>query len=186
MLYVGLCDARVCCDSWSDWICPSPSANLWLCHWQKLPTPWQNLLHALWLMWYRGVQLFHQLFAVHRSLYLTQRFWTLICQPKGLYSKALLFCIHVTWHSFASSTVAFLTAVQPYRPVSPSLLLIVEVDTFFSWHWFSCAVMFTATNLLSSKLVTLMWLYSTLVVAFGLPALLLVLFCPAFWCFQTV
>ena len=29
----------VCCDSWSNSICPSPGANPWLCNWQKAPTP---------------------------------------------------------------------------------------------------------------------------------------------------
>ena len=50
----------------------------------------------------------------------------------------------------------FLTAILSYRPASQSLLLTVDIDTFFSWYWFSCAVMFGAVSLLSCKLVTLM------------------------------
>ena len=55
----------------------------------------------------------------------------------------------------------------------------------FSRHWFSCAVMFGAVNLLSHRQVTLMKLFDALV-AFSQSTLLLVLFCPISWCFLTV
>ena len=76
----------------------------------------------------------------------------------------------------------FLIAILPYRPTSQSLLLIEDTDRFFSWHWFSCAVRFGAV----SKLVTLMKLSTALIIAFGLPALLLVLFYPIYWCLLIV
>ena len=49
-------------------------------------------------------------FTTHRPSYLTQRFWTLICLSKGLYSIALLSSLcapwytEAFWHHFASST----------------------------------------------------------------------------------
>ena len=79
----------------------------------------------------------------------------------------------------------FLTAILPYKPASYSLLFTVDVDTFFSWHWFGCAVMFGAVSLLSHKLVTLMKLFSPLV-AFGIPTVLFVLVFTVSWCLLTV
>ena len=65
---------------------------------------------------------------------------------------------------------------------STELILTADIDTsFFSWHWFSCAVMFGAVSLLSPKRVTLMKLSSALFVVFSLLALLLVLFYFVFW-----
>ena len=80
---------------------------------------------------------------------------------------------------------ASLTAILPYRLASQSIPLTVNVDTFFSQHWFSCAVTFGAVSLLSCKLMTLMKMFSALV-AFGLPVQLLVLFYPICWCLLTV
>ena len=74
----------------------------------------------------------------------------------------------------------FLTAILPFRPAWLSLFLTVDVDTLFSWHRFICAATFGAVSLLSHKLVTLMKLFSILVTAFGLPALLLVFFYPIY------
>ena len=45
---------------------------------------------ALQLVWYRGLQLFHQFFAAYRPSYLNQRFWSLIRQSK--YFIRLLYC----------------------------------------------------------------------------------------------
>ena len=56
----------------------------------------------------------------------------------------------------------------------------------FSWHWFSCARKFGEDRPLSCKLVTLIKLFSSLVVAFGLTAQRLVLFYPVSWCPLTV
>ena len=62
----------------------------------------------------------------------------------------------------------FLVAILPWGPNLQSLLLPMDVDTFFSWHWFSCAVIFGAVYLLLCKQVTLMKLSFALVVTFGL------------------
>ena len=62
-------------------------------------------------------------------------------------------CSHLTLFCFLSS--GFLTAILPYTPASQSLLLTVDVDNIFSWHWFSCAKMFWAVSHLSCKLIAL-------------------------------
>ena len=45
-----LYDVVVCCDSWSESVCLSPSANPWLCDLQKNPSLQPSLLHALQLV----------------------------------------------------------------------------------------------------------------------------------------
>ena len=67
---------------------------------------------------------------------------------------------------------SFLTAILSYRPTSQSFFQTVDIDTLFSWHGFSCAVIFGAVSLLLRKLMTLIELSSALVDAVGLPALL--------------
>ena len=139
-------DAVVCCDSRSGSIRPSPSANPHLCNWQ--PPPWRKPFHVLRLVWYRGLQLFHHLFR------------TLIRQSKGLYYTALLSSLGAPWPAgafwqcFAPSAVVssqqFCHIGQLHR-VSPH-----SGCWHFSWHWFSCTVIFGAVSLLSCKLVTLM------------------------------
>ena len=92
----------------SNSIFPSPWANPRLSNRQKPPPPprHNSLLHALQLMWYRGLQLF----AVHRPFYLSQKFLTLIRQSKELYSAVLFSSLCASrptgafWHCFASST----------------------------------------------------------------------------------
>ena len=104
---------------------------------------------------------------------------------QGLYSTVMLSSLWVSWpigtfwHSFASSTVV------SWQQASKSLLLKVDVEIFL-WYWFCCKVMFGAVCLLSRKLVILLKLSSTFVVAFGQQALLLVLFCLVSSCLITV
>ena len=72
-------------------------------------------------------------------------------------------CALTDWSLFRSFfflNSAFLVEILPYRPAPQRLFLIVDVDTFFSRHWFSWAVMLRAISLLSRKLVTLMKLSS--------------------------
>ena len=76
----------------------------------------------------------------------------------------------------------FLTAIMSYRPASQSLLLTVDVNTFF--HNIG-SVIFRAVCLLSHKLVTLMKLSSALGVVFGQPALLFLMFSHVSWCLLT-
>ena len=81
------------------------------------------------------------------------------------------------WYCFASLTVVFwqqFCYIGPLHRVISQLLLI----HIFSGHKFSCAVRLGAISLLAHKLVTQMKLSSALVVAFGLAALLFVLFGP--------
>ena len=59
-------------------------------------------------VWYRGLQLFHQLFAAHRPSYLTQRFQTLIHQFKRLYSVTLLSSLSAPWPTGAFHVVLLL------------------------------------------------------------------------------
>ena len=74
-------------------------------------SPWLNFFHALQLVSYQGLQLFHQLFTAQRTNYFTQRFQILILQSKELYSIALLSSLcapwpaRAFWHCFASWTV---------------------------------------------------------------------------------
>ena len=102
----------------------------------KAPTLKQSLLYTLWLLWYRGLQLFHQLFIAHRPSYLIQRFRTLINQSKELYSTALLFSLCVPWptgvfcYCFASSTVVFWQQLYHIDQLH-SLFLTVDVDNCF-------------------------------------------------------
>ena len=85
--------------------------------------------------------------------HLTQRFRTLI-------HSTALFSSFVHLGPLEPSDIVllpqqcFLSAILLYRPVSQCLLLTVDVNTFFSRHWFSCAVMFGVVSLLSCKLVT--------------------------------
>ena len=82
------------------------------------------------------LQLFHQLFNAHRSSHLTQRFWTLIRQFKGLFFTARLSGLYVFWptgvfwHCFASSTTVswqrFCHISQLHRVFSSHLMM-----TFF-------------------------------------------------------
>ena len=107
----------------------------------KIPPPHHNsLLHALRLVWYRGLQLFHLLFTSPRLSYLTERFRTLIRQSKGLYSNALLpsLCaswpIGTFWYCFASSTAVswqqFYPIGQLYRVFSSQWMLTHFFTTF--------------------------------------------------------
>ena len=90
--------------------------------------------------WYdRELMFIHQFFAKHRPPYLSQRFQTLICKFKGLYSTALLssLCALVNWSLltlFYFLNSGFLTAILPHRPASQSFLLTVDVATFFSQY----------------------------------------------------
>ena len=88
------------------------------------------------------------------------------------------------WHYFASSPVVswlqFCHIGQFHRVFSHR-----RCWQIFSRHWSSCAVIFGAISLLWRKL-WLMKLSDALVVAFGLQALDLVLFCPVSWCLLTV
>ena len=112
VLQIGSCDAAVGYNCRCDLICSSPVANLRLFNSRKFNTQYQSLLHTLRLLWYRGLQLFHQFFDAHRPSYLTQRFQTLIQQSKGLYFTVLLSSLYAPWptrtiwHRFASSTEA--------------------------------------------------------------------------------
>ena len=69
--------------------------------------------HALRMVWYRGLQFFHKLFATHRLSYLIERFRILIRLYKWFYSTALLSSLCVPWpigvfyDCSVSSTVAF-------------------------------------------------------------------------------
>ena len=78
-----------------------------------------------------------------------------------------------------------LIAILPYRPASQSLLLTMDVHTYFSWHWFNCAMMLEKVSLLTCKLVTVMKL-SIILFAFGLLPLFLVLFIPVSRCYLMV
>ena len=102
------------------------------------------------------MQLFHQLFLAQRPSNLTPRFRILICQPKQLYSIALLSSLcapwptRAFWHCFASSTAVswlqFCHIGQVHRVFSSQWVL--------TRHWFNCAVMFGVVSLLSRKLAT--------------------------------
>ena len=101
-------DAVVYNSSWSNSFYPSPGAfSNFVIVKRSLHHNRANV-HALWMVWYRGLQLFHELFTAHRPSYLIQRFWTLICQFKGLYSTALSSSLCMGWptgafwHCFAS------------------------------------------------------------------------------------
>ena len=143
-------------------------------------TPQRSLHHALRLVCYRGLQLFHQLFFHTDLFYLTERFRTLICQSKGLYATTLLYSLcalwptEAFWHYFASSTMVsgqqFCNIGQLYRVFWSQWKL-----THFLWYWF-CSVIFGVISPLSCKLLTLMKLSSALIVAFDLTAVFLVLF----------
>ena len=151
---MGSRDAAVCYDSWSDSIYSSLDANL---YWRKLSTPKRSLLHALRLVWYRGLQHFHQHFATHRSSYLTQRFRTLIHQSKGLFHCSVVqsLCALAYWSLltlFCFLNSGFLLAILPYKPASQSLLLTMDIVSFI--HGIGLVVMFWTVSLLSRKLVT--------------------------------
>ena len=120
-----------------------------------------------------GLQLFHQLFAAHSPSYLTQRFRTLIRQPKVLLCCLVfvrldplepfdIVLLHQQW--FLDSNSALLAWFTESSPHSGR------------WHCFSCVVVFRAVSLLSCNPVTLMKLCSALFAAFYLPALFLVFF----------
>ena len=150
---MGSPDATVCCDNRSDSICPKPGANPQLCNFTIRKTPSCFTIDVI-----LRLQLFHQLFAAHRPFYLTERFWTLICQSKGPYSSVLLSSLCVPWptgafwHCFASS------AAVSWHQFLASFTVFPHSGCWhiFSWHWFSYAVMFGVISILSRKLVTLM------------------------------
>ena len=99
-------------------------------------------------------------------------------------SLCALWPTKIFWHSFTSLTVVswqqFCHIGQLHRVFSSQCIL-----TDFLWHWFSCAVIFAAVIFLSGNLVTRMKLFSVLV-AFGRPAILLVLFHPVTWCLNII
>ena len=147
----------------------------------KSPHTLQNIFHALQLVWYRGLKLFHQSFAAHSPSYLTQVFQTLIRQYKGLYSTVVLSSLCAPWltgafwHCFASSTVFSWQQFCRMGPASQSFLIIVDVDTFF--HNIGSVVLWCVEqSAFCHESWWLIKLSSTLVVAFGLPTLFLV-FC---------
>ena len=86
-------------------------------------------------------------------------FRTLIRQSKRLYFSTLLpsLCgpwpIGAFWHYFTSPTVV---SRQQFSHIGQhhSLLVRVDVNTFFSRHWFSCIMMFGVVSFLSQKLMT--------------------------------
>ena len=114
---------------------PSPGVNSQLCNWQKPPHHNRASSMLYGLVWYRGLQLFHQIFTAHKASYLTQIFWTLIHLSKGLFSTAWLSSVYVPWptgafwHCFAPSTV--LSWQEIYHIGQLHSLLTVDVDTFF-------------------------------------------------------
>ena len=117
---------------------------------------------------------------INSSQHLDPPIWPTIWirQSRRLYSTVQSMCalVHLNLLTlFCFLDNDFLTLILLYKPASQSLLVAVDVDTIFSWHWFSCAVMLGAVSLLSRKLLTLMKLSSTLL-AFSLPALFLTLF----------
>ena len=143
-------------------------------------------------MWYRGLKLFHQLFATHRPFYLTEKLRILILQSNKLYSAVLLAILFVSrptgapWHCFASSIIDSWELFCHIGQLHKVFFFSQRMLTHFPLHWFRCAVMFGAVTLLSRKLVTLAKLSSDLAVAFSRPALSLILFDPVFWCLKTV
>ena len=102
---------------------------------KSLPPRRHNRAPSMLYSWcdeWGRMQLFHQPLAAHRPSYLTQRFQTLIHQSKGHYSTALLLNLFVLWHTGAFWHCFALSSILPYKPASQSLLLTVDVDTFFS------------------------------------------------------
>ena len=158
--------AAVCCDSQFDSICPSPGANPQLCNWQK-PPPYHYRTFSMLYNWCdtKGCRSF-----IYFFLHIDPPIWPK--DFKGLYSTAVLSSLCVPWptrafwYCFASLTVVcwqqYCHIGQFHRVFSLWML------TYFSWLWFSCAVIFGAVHLQSHKLVTLMKFSSALVVTFGL------------------
>ena len=154
---MGSCDAAVCCDSRSDSICLHPGQIPTL-QMAKAPSPTITKPSTQGFT-VCAVQLFHQLFDAHRASYLTERFETDLSVQGTLFHYSIVQFLYtladwslLTLFHFLNSSS--LTVILPNGPVSLSLLFTVDVDTFLSWHWFSCAVMFGAVNLQSCKLVT--------------------------------
>ena len=93
------------------------------------------------MLWYRGLQLFQPV----KPPFWLIGFRTLIRQSKGLYSTDLLFSFcalrtsGVFWQCLASSTVVFWQQFCHLAQLH-SLFLTVDVDKFFSRHWFSHTV----------------------------------------------
>ena len=153
-----LCDTAVCCDSQSDSICsftwhksqilqlakapkiitePPPCFMVGVI--QRVENSFTNsLLHIYLPIWFKDFEL-----------------W--FVSPKTLFYCSITQCLcaladwsFLTLFCFLNS--GFLRARGLLHYVFSSHWIL----TFFSWHWFSCAVMFGAVSLLSHKLVTQM------------------------------
>ena len=131
---MGVHDAAVCCDNKSDSICPSPYINPWFCNWQK--PPHHISASSMLYTWCdtegcssftnslphtdSSIKILNFDSSVQRTLFhcpIVQSLCTL-----AHWSLLTFFC-------FLNS--GFLTAILPFRPVWQSLLLMVDVDTFF-------------------------------------------------------
>ena len=104
---MGSCDAAASSDRWSDLICPWSGANPDFAI-SKSPQH-HNRAFSMLYSWFDTWGC--SSFTTYRPSYLTQRFWTLIHQSKGLYSTSLLFSLWAywftgaIWHCFVSSKV---------------------------------------------------------------------------------
>ena len=162
---MGLCDAAVCYDSWSDLIYPSPDANPDLAIGKSHPQ--HNRAYSKLYSWCDtgGCSAF-----TNSSLHIDSPIWPKdfelwFISPKDF--VPLLYC-----PVFVRLNSVFLTAILPYRPVSQNFLFIV--DTFFDDI---CAVVFGAVSLHTSW-----WLKWNCPLFFQL----LVFFCLIFLCLLTV
>ena len=136
---MGSCDAAVCYDINLPFIwCKSPTLQLV----KATPITEPPACFMVGVLRGVGLQLFYQLLTTHRLSYLTPKFRILIHQSKGLYPTALLFSFCALWPNGAfwywfDSTVVSWQQFCHIKllfcwPALQSLLIIVNIDTFFS------------------------------------------------------
>ena len=164
---MGSCNAAVCWVNWSYSICSLPGTNPWLCNLQK-PLHTMTKLPPFFM-----VDKIQRIAALSSSLCRTS---ILLFELKTLnfdlsVQRTLLQCSLVQflcalahWSLltlFCFLNTSFLRVILPYRAAPLSLLLIVDVDNFFSRHWSSCTDIFVVVRLLSCELVAdeiVLWL----------------------------
>ena len=154
---MGSCDAAGCCDSRSAWVWTSIVANPDLASDKSLPHQIiaSSMLYCWCDTWY------YRSFT-NRSSYIDPPMWAKISnldpsiQMTSFHSSVVQSLSTLAYWSlltlFRFLNGSLLTAILPYRPALQNLLLTVDVDTFFSWHFLTCAVMFGAVTFPSRKL----------------------------------
>ena len=131
-------DVAVCCNSRSDSICPSPGANPRLCNWQASPYSITETPQCFTIEVIRAVVALSPTYRRSKNLLFDPKISNFdLCVERTLFHSSIVqFLFAMAYWSlltlFCFLKSGFSTVILPYRTASQSLLLIVDIDTFFT------------------------------------------------------